>query len=252
MANKYHQYGLSMVELLVSLAISGFLILGVTQIYVDNKRSYLFQQGQAEVNDASRFLMYVLDNEFHKIGYRRRPDLSYENIFKAIDDFSIGEIIKVDSESKLRFRYQPHSDSDYACDGTTMALEDVNNIYKGWSITPRVITVEFDKANSVLKCNGQEVVLGVLEFKLLYAVPVNNTNSREGLKYVGIADVDSTSKIKGIRYQALVASSMKNLSDTDDSKAANAFYANNSEKPKDKAIYQLLTKTVMLRNTTSW
>ncbi len=41
------QSGLSMIELLVALAISSFLILGITQIYLDNKRNYLFQQGQA-------------------------------------------------------------------------------------------------------------------------------------------------------------------------------------------------------------
>ncbi|MEN1592952.1 prepilin-type N-terminal cleavage/methylation domain-containing protein, partial [Pseudomonas aeruginosa] len=38
------QKGLSMVELLVALAISSFLILGISQIYIDNKRNYLFQQ----------------------------------------------------------------------------------------------------------------------------------------------------------------------------------------------------------------
>ncbi|OVZ72666.1 hypothetical protein CDO43_01055, partial [Pseudomonas aeruginosa] len=37
------QSGLSMIELLVALAISSFLILGITQIYLDNKRNYLFQ-----------------------------------------------------------------------------------------------------------------------------------------------------------------------------------------------------------------
>ncbi len=34
------QSGLSMIELPVALAISSFLILGITQIYLDNKRNY--------------------------------------------------------------------------------------------------------------------------------------------------------------------------------------------------------------------
>ena len=54
------QKGLSMVELLVALAISSFLILGISQIYIDNKRNYLFQQGQAGNQENSRFVLMLL------------------------------------------------------------------------------------------------------------------------------------------------------------------------------------------------
>ena len=33
------QFGLSMIELLIALAISSFLILVITQVYLDNKRN---------------------------------------------------------------------------------------------------------------------------------------------------------------------------------------------------------------------
>ena len=42
MLSRFRQRGLSMIELLVALAISSFLILGITQVYIDNKRNYMF------------------------------------------------------------------------------------------------------------------------------------------------------------------------------------------------------------------
>lgn len=39
--NATRQTGLSMVELMITLLISSFLILGITQIYIDNKRNYI-------------------------------------------------------------------------------------------------------------------------------------------------------------------------------------------------------------------
>lgn len=255
MINRFNQFGLSMIELLVALAISSFLILGITQIYIDNKKSYYFQQGQAENNDTSRFIIYTLDNELQKIGYRRRPDLKYESIFKASGDFARGEIVKVDAENKLRFRYQPHSTEDYACDGSSVSesdFSDINSIYKGVNLLPRVVTIEFDKDLGVLKCNGNEVVSNVTEFSFLYAIPVNNTNSRAGLKYVTFDDLTNANKVKGIRYRALVSSSMKSLSDIEGSKALDTFYEEADDKPDNRAIYQLVNKTVMLRNLTSW
>jgi len=48
------QRGLSMIELLVALAISSFLLLGMSQIYLDNKRTQLFQQNQTGNQENSR------------------------------------------------------------------------------------------------------------------------------------------------------------------------------------------------------
>ena len=56
------EHGLSMIELLIALAISSFLILGITQIYIDNKRNYLFQQTQAANQENLRFLDLLLSH----------------------------------------------------------------------------------------------------------------------------------------------------------------------------------------------
>ena len=76
MINIAHQRGLSMVELLVALAISSFLILGITQIYLDGKRNDIFRQSQAANLENSRFSVVILNELISKAGYRRSPEQS--------------------------------------------------------------------------------------------------------------------------------------------------------------------------------
>ena len=84
------QAGLSLVELMVALAISSVLILGITQIYIDNKRSYAFQQNQAENQEASRYTLLLLQQELAKAGYRRRPDVPFDESFPANNALGCG------------------------------------------------------------------------------------------------------------------------------------------------------------------
>ena len=115
------QSGLSMVELLVALAISSFLILGVTQVYIDNKRSYSFQQSQTENLESGRYALLVLQQELTKAGYRRRPDEGTDTAFPAVGDlagcgaFSLGQAIKRTEFNSLCIRYEPRNHLERNC-----------------------------------------------------------------------------------------------------------------------------------------
>ncbi len=129
------QSGLSMIELLVALAISSFLILGITQIYLDNKRNYLFQQGQAGNQENGRFAMMFLDQQLAKVGFRRRADDPNEFAFPAQQKTAYCEAFKAGStlvpavvkagQSGFCYRYQPAPGEAYDCEGnsiTTLAI----------------------------------------------------------------------------------------------------------------------------------
>lgn len=260
---RYRQLGLSMVELLVALAISSFLILGITQIYIDNKKSYFFQQGQSENNESVRFLNYMLDREFQKIGYRREPDIDRKFVFKADSEkgFLIaGQTVKPLSDTHIKFRYQYSTDEDFSCDGKrytdepdSIEKDKINTLYENGSTGFRTVEIEFDKINNMITCNGNEIVSGVADFQLTYAIPVAQGDYSQGIKYVKFDDLKSSDKIKGIRYQALLASTMKALADFEGSASVDALYKDDDEnKPSDKALYQFVNKTVMLRNLMSW
>ncbi len=129
------QRGLSMVELLVALAISSFLILGITQVYIDNKRSYVFQQSQANNQENTRFAEYTLSSWLNKAGYRRAPDQLIEDAFPKIDAsddcnaFDKGAVIAGfipatgTKEVGLCIRYQPATKTELDCQGNA-----INNV----------------------------------------------------------------------------------------------------------------------------
>ena len=129
------QRGLSMVELLVALAISSFLILGITQGYIDNKRSYVFQQSQAGNQENTRFAEYTLDAWLNKAGYRRAPDQLIEDAFPKVDAsddcnaFDKGAVIAGfipatgTKEVGLCIRYQPATKTELDCQGNA-----INNV----------------------------------------------------------------------------------------------------------------------------
>ena len=123
------QRGLSMVELLVALAISSFLILGITQVYIDNKRSYVFQQSQANNQENTRFAELMLNSWLNKAGYRRTPYQLLEDAFPkleaSVDCSGFLEEAAVTSlnsttEVGLCIRYQPVSASELDCQGNTI------------------------------------------------------------------------------------------------------------------------------------
>lgn len=129
MLNTRRQRGLSMVELLVALAISSFLILGITQVYIDNKRGYVFQQSQASNQENTRFAEYTLDTWLNKAGYRRAPDQYSEDAFPEIvasadcNSFAKGAVVtglKSSAETGLCIRYQPATMTELDCQGSAI------------------------------------------------------------------------------------------------------------------------------------
>ncbi|HHX35267.1 MAG TPA: prepilin-type N-terminal cleavage/methylation domain-containing protein, partial [Gammaproteobacteria bacterium] len=139
--NSFRQRGLSMIELMVALAISSFLILGITQVYIDNKRNYVFQQSQAGNLENSRFAVLMIDELLSKAGYRRVPD-PYDPIMENAFPISSGlsthceafprggviTNIKTTSSGQVGFclRYQPAHSGELICDGSSATLTKVN------------------------------------------------------------------------------------------------------------------------------
>ena len=79
-----NQLGLSIIELLIALAISSLLILGITQIYVDNKSNFFFQQGQSDNTENARYTMLIFEEELRRVGYRTTPGSEFDSAFKQV------------------------------------------------------------------------------------------------------------------------------------------------------------------------
>ena len=205
------QLGISLIELMIAMAISSFLILGVTQIYIDNKRSYSFQQNLSENQEGSRFALLLLQQEFSKIGYRRRPDEPMESAFPAENvsgcNFTAGETVKSLAPDSICIRYQPKDGADHDCIGNTppTPASYINPYTKATERFVERITV----TNAELTCTSGNVtaalISGVIDLRLEYGVG-SATSPQTISSYIRTAPTASQ-PVLAIRYTLLARSS---------------------------------------------
>lgn len=68
--NKYtRQLGISMVEILIALVISLFLLGGIVQVYIGNKASYTFTDAIGRIQENGRFAMDTLTQDLRMAGF---------------------------------------------------------------------------------------------------------------------------------------------------------------------------------------
>lgn len=267
------QAGLSLVELMVALAISSFLILGITQIYIDNKRSYAFQQNQAENQEGGRYTLLLLQQELAKAGYRRRPDIPLDDAFPGSTalgcNFAKGQTAKQfeTSQNAICIRYQPHNDLARDCLGNlpvnAALIEGKPYIESGETIVERLFlsgdTLMCQTAHvtttTTTTAGPGELVSGIADLRFEFGVGTAS-DDRKVSKYIAAPD----GPVLTIRYTALMRSSNSNLREGINVDAALLNWRNLTDisaedtlladlKTADKGnLYQISQSAVMLRN----
>ena len=66
---KQRQRGLSLVELMVSLAVTSILMAGLIEVYVGVRRTEMTQEGLSHIQESGRFAMYFLTESAQMTGY---------------------------------------------------------------------------------------------------------------------------------------------------------------------------------------
>lgn len=205
--------GLSMVELLVALAISAFLILGITQIYLDNKRNYSFHQAQLNNLSGARYIQYYLDDLLGKAGYRRAPDQDMEVAFPyssasgGCADFLKGSVItKISSGKGLCLRYQPAHVGEFSCDGNGFELGNSNAFIPSGSDEMAVAKINFDPISGAISCNGQEIVAGIADIRIEFGLGEDlEKRIIESTPFVDAGSYSGEKPILAVRYSILMA-----------------------------------------------
>lgn len=272
------QHGLSMIELLVALAISSLLILGITQIYIDNKRSYLFQQSQALNLDSARFADYMLSDLLGKAGYQRShlqtlEDFPAASALGGLCDFKAGHAITklTDGAQGLCLRYQPAVNNEVACAGNALALSsasqpafkqpsDTEIAYIAILFTPDNTNLEKGTISCVDKNGPAELIGGVADFHIEFGI--GNSGADKTLVSSSpwkapSAWSDSQGPVRAVRYSVLLASA-RNKRDSADSavfthwttKLATETRKTILEAQDNRRIYQIATGSQALRNLT--
>lgn len=68
-----HRYGFALVELLVALVISLFLLAGMIQLFIGNRQAYRFQSAMSRVQENGRFALEILSRDIRMIDFTGCP-----------------------------------------------------------------------------------------------------------------------------------------------------------------------------------
>lgn len=275
---KQRQLGLTMVELLVSLTISSFLVLGITQVYLDNKRNSMFQQSQAGNQDSTRFAELTLNHLLGKAGYRRAPN---QNMYLAFPDenvlsshcssFHKGEVVTglKNSNTDVGFclRYQPAIDGELICDGSTATLAKPNSFEHPALNETIYVAVKFEPHAEVekgtLSCISNkgtewvELIEGVADMRIQYGLGDHVDEQAADLEayyklravkpYVNAKQwTNGEGVILTVRY-ALLLASRPNQRDSQESKVYKDWFGKVPTNDQ-RRIYQQASSTKPLRN----
>lgn len=237
---QHKEHGLSMIELLIALALSSLLILGVTQIFIDNRSNYLFQQGQSENIENGRYALLVLERQLAKAGYRRSPSDSPEFAFPAVSGgdcpFDEGQTIRRINDTTLCLRYQPRDNTERDCSQTS-SFSGLDTPYISFteSIVERITVTD-----EVLTCNGAELATGVSAIRFDFGV--GPAGVREITHYTNTPT--SADSIRSLRYALLMASDRGNRQGM----TSQAYLDWHGNEASDNRLYHTVSSGVTLRN----
>jgi len=280
MNNTKNQFGLSMVELLIALTISSFLILGITQVYIDNKRNYVFQRNQAGNLENGRFAALTISDYLGKAGYRRTPSSLLETVFPsrpASDGcltFNAGHAVTgLDPSEGIGFciRYQPQASGELDCQGAASPVVYDEAFPAGPPNEHDLTVLAFKYEPSTgselqegrLMCKSLnatspqygELLRGIADMRLDFGVGDTDVMEKEVTTFISQAEwTPSNGAIRSVHYSLLLASRPAQR-DGEDSKILSDWLI---EAPTDsqarlqesdnKRIYQVAGGTQTIRN----
>lgn len=192
------QAGLSIIELMVALTLSTFLILAVTQLYLNNKRHALFQEGQVSNEENGRTALLLLDQQLARAGFRANPvnqtTLAQAFAARAAGDgcpaMNPGQAVALTSDKTgLCFRYRGEvkgTDSD--CLGNPIAAAGFN----GTEVLTRISYVADPNGvpgRGSLQCSAQGkpaqvLVAGLADF--VWFTPPSPAAQSQAIRYAAL------------------------------------------------------------------
>ena len=200
MMNIKRQSGIGLVEIMVSMVIALFLLLGIGTIFITTRSTYGDQQGLSTLQDNERLAMFMLTNVIQIGGYFPDPltttavaslpvTAPYVVAGQAVSGTEGGA-----APDTVRVRFMTASgDGIENCNGGTNST-GANVIYNN----------VFDISGNTLRCavnggNPQPLVTGVSDMQVLYGV--DTTNSGSATQYFQASAVPNWNNVKSVRIQ---------------------------------------------------
>lgn len=214
--------GFTLIELMITLAITGFLALGAATFFSSADRSNRVQSAMSGMNTSGRFGLDQIARDLRMSGYRD-------------SDWTAGPLTNV----------VVVQDGAAATGGDTVQIS--YEAARDCNFAPAVgglVTNTYRVVNGALECNDQEVTDGVEQLQIWLGEDIDNDGVANRWLAPGTVGLDMT-RIVAIRSHLLVRSQGSNINTN-----PQAFYYNNQQQVavQDGQIRREYTITVALRN----
>lgn len=243
--NKHH--GFSLVELMVAITISSFIVLLVGQVFFANKAVYRSQNAQAEIQEKGRFLMRWIAGQLRQAGYVDTSRLSNgmpTNFAISGTTFpTAGMILNETASNTISYRYYGNSDNQIIdCNGSPNASTVLN--------TSQIALT----ASNTMSCTSsssqggtaQQVMTNVSQFVMKYGVDnAVGTADRIPDSYLSAAGVADWTRVFSVQVCALVESETSYVAPSNYSISD---CSGNAYTPGSGRIGRVFRTTIYLRN----
>ena len=220
------QLGLSLIELLVALLITGTLLVGVVTVFASSSRAGRTQMVIAGLGDSGRFAIDTMARDLRLAGYR-----DSDWMLGAMSDPA--PIVAIDGDPALggdtvTVRYQAARDCAFVAAPGGLATN-----------TYAIVAGEF-------RCNGQTIATGVEKMQVYFGEDTDDDGVANRLLAPGTAGLDMT-RVVSMRVHLLVRSNSVNAA-----AGAQSYYFDNAIQPPvgDGQVRREYSLTVALRNPT--
>lgn len=169
---KYRQHGMTLIEIMVALVISLFLLAGLLQMFIATRQSSRIQENLSRVQENGRFGIEYINRVVRQAGYRSRTTILNGEAFKQA--FNVDRIEGTNNDGtnnsdKITVRFE----------GENTGQGEVRNCLNQLIVSPTISidTLSID-ANNNLQCQvvtpvgaaaqAQPILENVEDFQVLY------------------------------------------------------------------------------------
>ena len=212
---------MSIVELMVTLVLSLFIVLITTTFYVNNKSTYRFIDNSSDVQESGRYAIHFLRETIANAGFPK-VDLGV-NAFVTLHANDSGP----NNTDQISVTYQ----STQTCLGAA----------SGGATTESTFAIN---ANNELACNGTPLISGVENLQIEYGVDTNGDNVPNSYQNADL--VADWNQVIAVRLAILITSQgqVRDLASAEQYQLLGVSYT----APNDRFHRRVFTTTIPLRN----
>lgn len=242
---KYRQHGMTLIEIMVSLVISLFLLAGLLQMFIAARQSSRIQENLSRVQENGRFGIEYINRVVRQAGYRSRTTILNGEDFKQkfnVDRIEGTNNDGIDNTDKVIVRFE----------GENTGQGEVKNCLNQ-TITSPVISIDtlsigmdaqgvvnlYCQAVTPAGTSTQPILENVEDMQILYG-----EKKGSNLAYVSAANVQNWDNVFSVRISLLLGTAENNLVQTPQPYTINGV----TTTPTDRRLYRVFTTTVALRN----